>query len=61
MKPKKLNQLEPCPCGGRLVLIGTPNKDTQQMHLVIKCKKCGAWYGGFTYKYKDKKERRAKK
>ena len=55
MKTLKLKQLKPCPCGGQLVLRYRPHGHL--VHLVIKCEKCGAWYGGFTYKSKPEKKK----
>lgn len=45
-----------CPCGGRLRVSGPvgdlKKKKRGLVHLVIRCRKCRAWYGGFTFKEK---------
>lgn len=45
--------LEPCAkCGGRLFVSGYSGESSRKglIHLVIRCKKCGDWSGGFTSK-----------
>ena len=38
-----------CPCGGLLVMRGKKQKDKHCLtHILIKCQKCGAWFGGYT-------------
>jgi hypothetical protein len=57
MTPKEVRELEltldPCAkCGGRLFISGYSGKSSRKglVHLVIRCKKCGDWRGGFTHK-----------
>lgn len=59
MTPKEAKEmekkLEPCrKCGGKLFLSGYSGDGHPKglQHVVIRCKKCGDWYGGFTSKGK---------
>lgn len=61
MTPKEAKEKEktlpPCrKCGGKLFLSGYTRDSHPKglVHLIIRCKKCGDWYGGFTRKNKTK-------
>ena len=43
-----------CECGGQLCVGGTGSKIKKFTHLSIKCRNCGAWYGGITRKTRKK-------
>lgn len=46
-------KLEPCSkCGGRLFVSGYSGASSSKgfQHVVIRCKDCGDWRGGFTHK-----------
>ena len=46
-------KLKPCiKCGGRLFVSGYSGESSSKrlQHVVIRCKDCGDWHGGFTHK-----------
>jgi len=45
-------KLEPCrKCGGKLFVSGYTRYSSGGLeHIIIRCKKCGDWRGGFTNK-----------
>jgi uncharacterized protein with PIN domain len=51
-------KLEPCrKCGGKLFLSGYTIEASDGLeHIIIRCKKCGYWYGGITRKKKTRKD-----
>lgn len=56
---KREKELRPCAkCGGKLFLSGYSGDGHPKgfEHVVIRCKKCGDWYGGFTTKTKTKED-----
>ena len=53
-------KLGPCrKCGGKLFLSGYTVANSYPkglQHTLIRCKKCGDWYGGLTHKNKTKED-----
>lgn len=50
-------KLGPCrKCGGKLFLSGYTLEASDGLeHIIIRCKKCGDWYGGMTSKGRRRK------
>ena len=56
MRLKPLKPPKTCACGGRVCIGARKSAGKDLTHQVIKCRKCGAWYGGITRRTPPKGE-----
>ena len=57
MRMKPLKPIKTCPCGGKICVGERKSAGKELTHQLIRCRKCGAWYGGITRKNPPKGEK----